>query len=829
MKNSNHRFCWPVAPNANQNNIIAGFHYRFTILTSRLIRMEYSLDGVFEDRASQTVFFRNFPKTDFTISREEGKLEIETEHLLLCYFEDEAFSEQSLVIKLKSEPGSTWHFGEPLEELGGTIPTLDGVNGETRLSRGVCSRNGFSILDDSERMLLDSDGWINVRRKHTYDGYFFGYGYDYIAAVKDFYRLTGAPTMLPKYALGNWWSRYHEYSQEEYTELVERFQKENVPFSVAVIDMDWHITDIPEDKKSSEPDLIGGIEGWTGYSWNEKLFPDHKAFLKYLHDNNMHTTLNLHPAQGVLRHESMYEEMAKASGIDPKSGKRIPLDILSPEAMENYFDVLLHPHEEAGVDFWWIDWQQGTDYAWIHEPNKNGELKDPREVLNPVWMLNHLHTLDIARNGKRPLYFSRYSGPGSQRYSVGFSGDTFVSWQSLDFQPYFTATASNIGYCWWSHDIGGHCFGYSDHELATRWVQYGVFSPINRLHSNKNQFQGKEPWKFDSEFEIVMKQYLRLRYRMLPYLYTSNYRAHNDLVPIIRPMYYSHPKASGAYEVKNQFWFGTELIVAPITEPRDTVDKLGRTKVWLPKGLWFDFFTGAKYDGKDGRIIDVFRTIDQYPVFAKAGAVVPMMEQNGNNIENPETMDVVVFPGADNCFTLYEDEGEYDRYKTGAYAETKMEQQKSEHGMEFTIYSPTGDISVLPKRRKYRIKLRGLSKQAKVTAFVDGKEVGVEARYDEPTHTIVIEVLIDILSSIKISVCGTDIIFNNDNCIERCFEILSASAIKFDEKIALMDIINNTGLNVRWKMFHIHKMIPEQNHLARALKEQLTLTEEEIL
>jgi len=117
----------------------------------------------------------------------------------------------------------------------------------------------------------------------------------------------------------------------------------------------------------------------------------------------------------------------------------------------------------------------------------------------------------------------------------------------------------------------------------------------------------------------------------------------------------------------------------------------------------------------------------------------------------------------------------------------------------------------------------------KVTAFVDGKEVGVEARYDEPTHTIVIEVLIDILSSIKISVCGTDIIFNNDNCMERCFEILSASAIKFDEKIALMDIVNNTGLNVRWKMFHIHKMIPEQNHLARALKEQLTLTEEEIL
>lgn len=121
------------------------------------------------------------------------------------------------------------------------------------------------------------------------------------------------------------------------------------------------------------------------------------------------------------------------------------------------------------------------------------------EGLDPLWMLNHFHYLDSGRDGKRPMTFSRYAGPGSHRYPVGFSGDTHITWDSLDFQPYFTNTASNIGYGWWSHDIGGHMMGYRDEELEVRWYQYGVFSPINRLHSSNSRFSGKEPWKFSME------------------------------------------------------------------------------------------------------------------------------------------------------------------------------------------------------------------------------------------------------------------------------------------------------------------------------------------
>ena len=377
------RFSWQVRPVALPENMITGEQYRFTVLTPCLIRMEYASDGCFEDRASQTAFYRDFPQCKFSLEILGETLILQTDSLQLTYEVNRVFTEETLKIKLRNEPASTWRYGEAFEDLGGTTRTLDGINGACALERGIISHNGFSVLDDSNTLVLEQDGWIGVRRENTVDCYFFGYGYDYIQAVQDLYRLTGMPPLLPAYALGNWWSRYHAYTQEEYIDLIDRFQEEDVPLSVGVVDMDWHIVKIPEALKDEDPEFQSG---WTGYTWNEELFPDYKAFLSCLKQRNLHTALNLHPAQGVCRHEAMYRQMAEASGIDPASGRRIPLDILSQKHMENYFDVLHHPYEEAGVDFWWMDWQQGTDYWWIHQRNKPGEYQDPRERVDPLWM-----------------------------------------------------------------------------------------------------------------------------------------------------------------------------------------------------------------------------------------------------------------------------------------------------------------------------------------------------------------------------------------------------------------------------------------------------------
>ena len=147
--------------------------------------MEYDKQGLFEDRASQSVFYRNFKAVDYSIKRKEDTLIIETDKLKLTYKEELEFAEDTLSISLKMEPASTWCFGEDFEELGGTASTLDGINGPIAVGKGICSRNGFSVLDDTDRMVLDEDGWVNVRRKDICDLYFFGHGYDYLEAIKD--------------------------------------------------------------------------------------------------------------------------------------------------------------------------------------------------------------------------------------------------------------------------------------------------------------------------------------------------------------------------------------------------------------------------------------------------------------------------------------------------------------------------------------------------------------------------------------------------------------------------------------------------------------------
>ena len=243
--------------------------------------------------------------------------------------------------------------------------------------------------------------------------------------------------------------------------------------------------------------------------------------------------------------------------------------------LEAYFDVLHHPMEEDGVDFWWVDWQQGK--------------KTRIPGLDPLWMLNHYHYLDSTRAGGAGLTFSRYAGIGSHRYPVGFSGDTIISWESLQFQPYFTASASNVGYGWWSHDIGGHMMGARDDELAARWVQLGVFSPINRLHSTSNPFSGKEPWNFNKRAEMIMGDFLRLRHELIPYLYTANRRASFEGCPLVRPLYWEEPEQKEAYEFPNEYYFGSELLAAPITERMDLEADLSGVNAWIPDGIWFDY------------------------------------------------------------------------------------------------------------------------------------------------------------------------------------------------------------------------------------------------
>ena len=799
-----------AAPNP-KNTVTLG-NVRITVITPHLIRIE---QGAFTDDATTVVLCRNFCQAEYCNYSSERGIHISTGYLTLDYKAGHPL--ETLTIRAHYHPAFTWHYGQkPLQNLKGTTSTLDCVDGACPLDDGVCSIDGYAVLDDSASLRMTADGWFAPRERCT-DVYFFGYGHDYTEAVRDFQRLTGGPAMLPAFALGNWWSRYHAYTDREYLELMDRFRDEDIPFSVGVVDMDWHVTKIPEELKYADPMLS---RGWTGYSWNKELFPDYRAFLKQLHDRNLRTALNLHPAVGTCCHEDMYEQMAVANGIDPATKQRVPLDILSQKHMASYFDILHHPYEDDGVDFWWMDWQQGTNYWWIHDKNNPGEYKDPRERVSPLWLLNHLHILDIQRTGKRPMFFSRYSGPGSHRYPVGFSGDTTISWDSLHFQPEFTATASNIGYSWWSHDIGGHMFGVHDHELYIRWLQLGVFSPINRLHSSNNPYLVKEPWNYPDHVADIARSWLRMRHELFPYIYTMNYRNHSQLLPLVQPMYYSHPKCHEAYKVPNQFWFGSELMVAPITKPNDRNSGLGMADVWLPRGCWFDFFSGIRYDGLIGRRMEIYRRLEQMPIFAKSGALVPLAqyEPHSNNLVNAKRIQLLVFPGASNSFTLYEDRGEGNDYSEGCFATTKIELVWGDVA-KLTIHAAQGDLSLIPSRRSWRIGLRGFHR--------DIETPGYDHEYDENTNTIWIEVAADVTEPIHISISGISLTHDNSDWKKRCDDIIRKCQLTPDEKDRLWNSLyidrSRGDKAVRRCVLQLRK---NGSVVGKALTELVTLTED---
>ncbi|WP_423463703.1 TIM-barrel domain-containing protein [Promicromonospora sp. MS192] len=618
-----------AAPHARPEQQVLGAGWRITVLTEGVFRVERSADGGFEDRASTFAIRRDLPPAEFAVERVGDGVVVTTRRARLRYDGGE-FSASGLVVEVLGRDSGRWRYGEPTRDLGGTARTLDDVDGRTDLEPGVVAPDGIGVIDDSASFLFEDGGWVGSRVPGRQDLYVFVHGRDYADAVGDLYRVSGNPMRLPRWALGNWWSRYHPYSDESYLALMDRFDEEGVPFSVAVIDMDWHrVGSVPPEYGSS----------WTGYSWEPTLFPDPAAFLRALHERGLRTTLNLHPADGVRAFEDAYPAMARALGVDPDSGQPLGFDPTDPAFLQAYFEHLHHPLEEQGVDFWWIDWQQGRTSG--------------MPGVDPLWVLNHFHHLDAARDGRPGMTFSRYAGPGSHRYAVGFSGDTVVSWASLAFQPEFTATAANIGYSWWSHDIGGHTRGVRDDELATRWVQSGVFSPIMRLHSANNPFIRKEPWQFPPEHRAAMTDALRFRHRMVPYLYTMNHRAAAG-VPLVRPMYHLEPRRHEAYGVPNQYAFGSELLVAPITTPRDAASLRGSVRVWLPEGLWTDIFTDAVYQG--GRTVEMHRTLGSVPVLLREGGILPL--DGGTDLDatrNPEALEVLVAPGASGELVLAED------------------------------------------------------------------------------------------------------------------------------------------------------------------------------
>ncbi len=698
-----------TSPVAREENIHLWRDYRVTLLAESLVRIEQDNAHRFCDEATLCVWFRNMQPIPHKVSQTEETLTIQTEKITLCLRGDVAHS--YVIVNGKRRPLTN------KRNLKGTFRTLDECNGPwwcrwsvkdhlIEMEDGVASRDGVALLDDTQTAILKQDGLPCERPHQELDIYVFAYGTDYRAALAGLYQITGKTPIIPRFALGNWWSRYHDYTEKEYIHLMDRLAARHLPFTVATVDMDWHWSReaLDEEKKFAETGKHGphyGVvanegrfAGWTGYSWNTRLFPDYRRFLKALEQRGLKVTLNLHPAHGVRFFEDMYPEMARAVGIDPATEEVVRFDMTDPKFINPYFQILHKPYERDGVAFWWMDWQQGSTSA--------------IRGVDPLWCLNHYHTLDIAKN-RLPLLLSRYCGIGSHRYSLGFSGDTHITWETLHYLPYFTATASNAGYTWWSHDIGGHMYGENNGELYARFVQFGVFSPVNRLHDCSRPFHTKEPQVYMGGTGYIAEEFLRLRHRLIPYLFSASYETTYHAKALIEPMYYAYPTQNAAYSCKNQYLFGGQLLVAPVTTPAKD-GGLALTKVWLPEGHWTDIFTGDEYEG--GKSVTMARWLETLPALLKEGGILPLDARcYTNDVSNPDVFRVMVANG-NGTYTLHEEDGE------GGFVHTVMEASVLQKGKQkFTIREEGGEG--IPQKRTYHVEFVNLNR-GEISVMADG-------------------------------------------------------------------------------------------------------------
>ncbi len=709
-------------PKAHPDAMVVCSDVRFTLLTPQMIRMEWSADGHFEERASFIFLNRHLPVPHYTKEEHDGWIIITTEKLTLRYrLASGKFSKENLNISFRLDTmAGTWYPGmmDSLN-LKGTTRTLDQTNGEkdVELEQGLISRSGWSVVDDSKSLLFDGSEWNWVTNRpegERQDLYFFGYGHEYKQALYDFTLVAGKIPMPPRYAFGYWWSRYWTYSDPELRRLVMDMKTYDVPIDVLIIDMDWHKTwGLTANNPKRDP--FGESIGWTGYTWNRSLFPDPGGFLQWTRDQHLKTALNLHPASGIAPMEEKYADFAGAYGFDTTNHPYIPFAMENKKWAQVYFDVLLRPLEKQGIDFWWLDWQ-----AWLESKTLKG--------LSNTWWLNYTFFTNAERLGTtRPLLFHRWGGLGNHRYQIGFSGDTWISWESLAFQPYFTSTAGNVGYGYWSHDIGGHMYRDPSSELYLRWLQWGIFSPIVRTHSTKSTTIERRIWKYADTFEM-MRDALHFRYALAPYIYTASREAYDSGISICRPMYYDYPEKQKAYDFKSQYMFGDEMLVAPITEEASTLSGLAAQKIWLPEGEWYEWYSGTGVKG--GAVVERTYALDEVPLFIKSGAVIPMYPQRNNLQQQIDTLVLTLIPGGNGETRVYEDDGISSKYKKNHYTFTRvMKNVLSDGSIHLTVFPREGSFDEMAKSRSYEIRLLCTFPPSEVS--VNGKSYAY-ASYEKP-------------------------------------------------------------------------------------------------
>jgi alpha-glucosidase (family GH31 glycosyl hydrolase) len=764
---------------ADPSTIVLEGQARFTILSTRLIRLEWSPTKEFVDARTWLVQSRQIQPTPTTpnVTRNDTHLRIDTGFVTIEYLRNAAttFSQHNIRVTVQVNPakGETvvWNAipGEEYDgNLLGTLRTLDGDRDskleldcrnqrrdDLHCTYGVISRRGYAVVDDTHHPQFDTDpqwpwivnknylppdpalcqavptaerrncGSFNNTDQHEcelrgccYEGsscfyasnsqqdlYLFGHGRAYSQALFEFTRLAGSIPLPPRYIFGVFFSRYWAYAEYEERQIITEYIQHDVPLDVLVTDMDWHITFYKLASNGTRDQAGQGI-GWTGFTFDPHLYPNHQKFLQWCKQLGMKNTLNVHPASGIQPWEEKYKQMALAMGIDPSTGHYVPYNVTDKRYVKAWTSIVLNALQNDGIDLWWLDWQQGEE-GWTNDI----------PYTNPTFWLNYIFFTDSYFGANRPALLHRWGGLGNHRYQVGFSGDVVPSWDTLSFQPRFTATAANVGYGFWSHDLGGHT-QEPDPELYTRWLQWGAFSPMFRTHCTKNANNDRRLWTYPWTYQNNLARFTRLRQALIPYLYTAARRTYDSGISVVLPLYYRYPENDEAYSYSNQYFFGPNIFVSPISQPINNATGLvDNWPIWFPPDFqWVNFFTG---DVPASSAPESF-TLDEMPVYAQVGSIIPLLpepkssrDRIGRAQKIPQALLLYTLVGGSpkGRGYIYDDDGTTNAYQDpsrSTSAVTSFEYTTSGNTLQFSVSEATGSFPLFPSARSYEIHLRGV-------------------------------------------------------------------------------------------------------------------------
>ena len=646
----------------------------------------------------------------FDIAKEGTAYRIATDEITIVY--DPAQPLTAGGIRVEGAASVAELGAEDTQNLGGVVGALDNCDGEKCYSEqnditsshdvrptpqdGILSRRGYTVLKHTQDQL-------NLFREgQPYEElYVLCYGKDYRRAFTDFFSIAGDIPMFPKWSLGLIYSRWRDYTDEDYKEIVAGFRKERIPLDAVILDMCWH------------------VDHWYGYKYDTKNFPDMRGFQNWAESQHIKTGFN-HHSGCIYKDDPKVREFCRRAGLDYDKSivdgpsfeiRVVQYDTRNERHFKSFYDLYLAEMIDDGFDFHWVD------------------------GANSIYSAELYHRYLSEGTGKRPLVLNRQQNYTlcNHRYPAGFSGDTYATWATMRRTVEVTLKGGNNG-VWWSHDIGGYMpqgtDGYiPDGEMFARWAQLGAFSPLMRFHAKKDLFWhpartcpdgwdggSRLPWEWGPTVLESIRNSVRLRAALNPYIYTLMRAAHDTGVPLCRGMYLDWPERDEAYRF-DQYLFGEAFLVAPAMRPSgDGQHGVTERSLWLPEGAWYDYFTGKRLEGG----CEITRTSDirSFPLYVRAGSLVPMTEP-GDYVSAPlTTLTLRAYAPVGNCrttFDLYEDEGENFDYEKGLNRRTLLTYDCSDGIQRLSVETPRGDYPEAVAERTCNVEIVGTPKPALVT------------------------------------------------------------------------------------------------------------------